>query len=109
MLKRTYSEFETNGTNESNKNPFIQIPLQHVIDTNYFPKKLKSQSDTFTEHYNDITIMLTNISIMIEKISLRIESCEKKIEYLYNCQIKYEQEKIEQKIRDTEIFNSYIN
>jgi hypothetical protein len=78
--------------------------LQHE-----FSKKFKSQTDTSIEYSNDINIMMTNISIMFEKISSRLESCEKKIEYLYNSQVKLEQEKIEQKIRDTEIFNSYIS
>jgi hypothetical protein len=96
MLKRNYSDFQN----------FTQEKLPSCFEyNNSFSKKFKSQTDTF----NDINITLSNISLMLEKINSRLESCEKKIEYLYDCQIKFEQEKIEQKLHDTEIFNSYIS
>ncbi len=81
MLKRTYSETQTQ---------FIQDSLS---------KKFKSNDE----------LILNNICILLEKINSRLESCEKKITFLYNCQVKSEQDKIEQKIRETEIFNSYIS
>lgn len=57
----------------------------------------------------NINLVLTNILVAINKINTKIESCERKIAFIYDCQVKLEQEKIERKMRDTEIFNSYIS
>jgi hypothetical protein len=57
----------------------------------------------------DINLILTNIFVTLNKINTKIESCEKKIAFIHECQVKLEEEKIERKMRDTEIFNSYIS
>jgi len=110
MLKRNYSDFQnfTQGQLPSPfeyNNSFSQNEINKYVPPNSFSKKFKCQTDTF----NDISITLSNISTMLEMINSRLESCEKKIAYLYECQIKFEQEKIEKKLHDTEIFNSYIS
>lgn len=98
MIKRTYSETQTLGPNP------IPIPCQtqtrQFAPTNSLFKKFKPQDDTLT---------LSSILATLEKINTKLDACERKIEFIYGCQVKSEQEKIEQKIRDTEIFNSYIS
>jgi len=91
MSKRSYLDFQ----------PVFELN-QDKQTCSY--KKSKYQNDTS----NDTNLILSNIFTTLEKIVDRLDSLEKKIDYLYECQIKLEQEKIEQKIRETEIFNSYV-
>jgi hypothetical protein len=95
MSKRSYLDFQSIS--------------QSIIELNQDKQTCSSKK---FKHQNkisdDISLMLTNIFTTLEKIVDRLDSCEKKIDYLYECQIKLEQEKIEQKNREAEIFNSYI-
>ncbi len=101
MYKRSYSEFETECPT------FIPIQFKQPTPISSY-KKFKTHDET-TETLSSIELMLSNILITLEKISTRLELCEKKIAYIHESQVKNEQEKLEQKIRDTEIFNSYIS
>jgi hypothetical protein len=68
--------------------------------------KFNTESDFEFQDYNSI---LNKISLLLENINTRLEICEKKIEFLTVCKIKEEQEKLENKLHDEELFRSYIN
>lgn len=80
-------------------------------------KRSYGQVETFvkkfrpTESYEQVesTAVLEKISFLLENISNRLDQCEKSIKFLTDCKIKEEQEKLAQKIKDEEIFRSYIN
>jgi len=71
-------------------------------------KKLKSNIESDYE-FQDYMSILNNISLLLENINTRLEICEKRLEFLTDCKIKEEQEKLENKLHDEELFRSYIN
>jgi hypothetical protein len=71
-------------------------------------KKFKSNIEC---EYNtsENMIILQQILVLLENISSRLDQCEKGIQFLTDCKIKEEQEKLAKKLHDEEIFRSYIN
>jgi DNA-binding ferritin-like protein len=73
----------------------------------YSSKKIKSNIEF--DFQEDYTSVLNKISLLLENINKQLEICEKRIDFLTNCKIKDEQEKLEKKLHDEELFRSYIN
>ena len=71
---------------------------------------LKRKYHDFIQDENtNINHSITKILYLLENLSSRLEKCENQIKYLVDSKIKEEQEKLEQRKHDEEIFRSYIN
>lgn len=65
--------------------------------------------DFIQEEQLDINESIREILILLKNINSRLEKCERGINYIVDSKLKEEQEKIEQKKHDEELYQYYIN